>query len=327
MTYRATMSKIAMRQPKFFRRLLMFVDRRLIWCSVNMGLCAVVVSVLAAIFGFLGLALVVPWNAIQLGPVSGYLAAAVTVTAVTVALRQSAQARTLADDALLAAKVRAEIDRDFGHRRETTNQIIAMWTEISNIEPLLVIYSAYRSREGRSGQGVESYTSLIQGLHRASTAMFAAQAITLSPDVVKELQTLQEKIASFKKLALDLETPLDDWRKQSFSAWAKIIVIKEKFPQILREHLPLLESAEEENKRMKELKGNVSSFNSQRLRTIIGKWLETDKVPDGELIATVYGGAFTKVGQESDSAVYGAGVTEEGKGSDSTVNGGGVTED
>lgn len=283
-----------MRQPKFSRRLSMAVDRLLAWCSENMGICAVIASALALIFGFLGLAFVLPWNAVQLGPVSGYLAAVVTFTAVTVALRQSAQAKTLADDALLAAKVRAAIDRDFAHRRETTNQIIAMWTEISSIETLLVVCSAYRDRERREVQSVEAYTNLIAGLHRAASAIFAAQTITLNVEVVKELETLREKLASFHDVALVLETPVSEWREQTFAAWNEIRDLKLRFPQILRDHLPLLEHAEEENERMQELKDEASSADGRLLRHAIHRWLNVTVSTGEESDPTANDGRVTK---------------------------------
>jgi len=244
------MTQFATRFSNAFRKFVMFVDRRLVWVLENMGPCAIVVSLLGVALSLWGLALGMNWGAAQLGPLSSYLAAAATLTAVSVALQQSAQARKIANESVLAAKLRAEIDRDFDHRRETTNQIVKMWGEISDIEPLLVLYMNVEDPDS----DVEPYMKFITALHRARSAIFAARAISLNAEILRALEKLDTRLGDFDSVATLRGTKDDAWSDSVLDRWVEVTDLRDTFAKLLREHLPLLESAEEENKRLQALK-------------------------------------------------------------------------
>lgn len=252
------MLKFANRLSGYFRRLFMFADRCLIWGSKNMGLSAIVVSVFALIFSFWGLARSLHWGAAQLGPLSSYLAAAATLTAVTVALRQSWQARKIADDAVEAARIRAEIDREFSHRRETTTQILEMWQKITKIQVDLIGFTTtYRMNKPAPGS---QYLALLSLVADGRSAIYSAETITLKPPVIGELLLLNDAFKKFETALrkTDAETN-NEYADRVMNAWAQVVIKQNKFPKLLRDHLPLLEGAELEGKRMAEMQDEILS--------------------------------------------------------------------
>lgn len=266
------MHKFAKGVSQIFGRFVGFIDRRLVWASKHMGLCATVVSVVGLALGFWGLALGMNWGAAQLGPLSSYLAAAATVTAVSVALRQSAQARKIADEALLAAKVRAEIDREFSHRRETTNQIVKMWTDIGDVEPMLFVYLT-KVRAGGNSARSEAYGTFMAAFHRATSAVFAARAITLNRIILAELDDVDALLRKFDAVVSppDFHAKQEVWFAEVLAEWDKVTAKRSGFTTLLRENLPLLESAEEEVKRLRSLKERPAVRDFMR-HVLLGQW-------------------------------------------------------
>lgn len=235
------------------------VNRMIDWCARSPRRIGWVLVASAALLvaGFALSAWGWKWGPAQIGPISSYLAAIVTVAAVTVALLQSAQARGIADEAVAEAKVRAAMDRDYDHRRETTKQIIEMWRDISLINPVLSVYLAeVRQMDERtpSDGPLIAYTSLMTAVQRSSSAIFAAQAIALNSVVRNALEELQQ---SFNEFVEVLETDSVDptgYPGRCREAYDAVFDRRKDYSSLLRTNLPLLEKAEEEIKRLQEFK-------------------------------------------------------------------------
>lgn len=259
------MSKFSKSLARSLRSCRVFLDRLLQWGSTNMGLCAIIVSTLGMALSFWGLARGMNWGAAQLGPLSSYLAAAATVTAVTVALRQSWQARKIADDAVEAARERAVVDRDFSHRKETTKQILDMWGHILNVQPDLLGYILEFRRSG-PGRG-KDYLEFLALVGVARSSIFAAEILAVNPVVVAQLKTLSDRFLEFEDaLHSSAKRASNEEHANNVSQkWAEVVALQPNYPQLLRTHLPLLEGSEREADRVTEAQQDViAEFNAAK---------------------------------------------------------------
>ena len=251
------MSKLADSLSGHLSSGLTFIKRIWIWGRENQAACAIVLSVLGIVLSFWGFARAMNWGAAQLGPLSSYLAAVATLTAVTVALRQSWQARKIADEAVEAARIRAEIDRDFNHRRETTKQILEMWVQIAKVEIALLHYIAkYRTTTQPTAT---EYVALLAVIADAKSTIFSAETVTLKPPVIAELKLLSDRFEQFEKSLRSPRTKSsnDEYSDHVMDSWSEVSSKRGNFPKLLREHLPLLEGAEREGNRISQMQEEI----------------------------------------------------------------------
>ncbi|MEU2004494.1 hypothetical protein ACH47B_26185 [Rhodococcus sp. NPDC019627] len=212
------------------------------------------------------------WGPVQMGPLSAWIAAVATFWAVVAALRSNKRALAVSQLSLAAsqqgledAETRAIKDRDYVHRRENTKAIADMWATISTIGPLLDHWRWVTASS--SGEATARQAAVTAGVAAAESAVFYARAITRTGPVRTHVENVARKFEKFVeclRAGPEEHESVDWWLDESVLPEHKdILAERGKAVQLLRDHLPLHDAAEDEARQralQKQRSGRSAAF-------------------------------------------------------------------
>lgn len=218
------------------------------------------------------------------GPFSGYLAAALTLAAVVVALRSNRRAIKLSTQALAVsresaklseraiedAEARARLDRVYAHRRETVKAVRDMWSEVRFYRSEVIQFVPTRlnaQNEGARTSPTETATEILQqartriveaaGDVRSATNYAAILAdegaildhvVTVRADVDALLSLVEEHI-SFGAQATGT---LHQWASRVRTVAVQLGELDDGHVSLLRRELPLHDQAQQQMRERRE---------------------------------------------------------------------------
>lgn len=208
------------------------------------------VSLLGAFALFLLVMARTGWGASQIGALSSWIAAGTTVAAVVVALRGSLKAEQAAAAAISTADNRAEEERKYGHRRESTRAVAELWAALAAVDDPLARFIATRpgqqSLQNMRDTGVvreeDARTRVLSAVSIVESRLFYANAIASEPHLHSELTELADLI---HKLRTKVEGSHREQREELRTDLTAILGRQDRLLDIVRTHLHLHKSTEE----------------------------------------------------------------------------------
>ncbi|MCZ4556076.1 hypothetical protein O4215_10855 [Rhodococcus maanshanensis] len=211
------------------------------------------------------------WGAGQIGSAASWFAAATTIAAVVVALRGGLRAERAALDAIQTADERAEEERKYGHRRETTKAVAELWASIvAAAEPLDAFLAATATlptvqefmKPGKSAAD-EAKSRVLEALNNVEVRLFYLEAIAIEPNLIAELRTINHQTSSLYSKVSE-SGPRQDGTEHAAAiraGYGAILGRRHELVKVVRTHLPPLRAVEDELNRHSEwLKQNGGDF-------------------------------------------------------------------